>query len=156
MQQLVWTKRDCTCLPASSDHMIPFHQPKQLYWNMISELPIKLPIASSCQELTKCSCKKGCTRRCKCLRSEHACTALCNCACQQYITVRKTTVFQLVQYMCRNGQLSISYTDSLVVAGSNLMLAISCLNCCLKPGSHHAIFVFCWTQRRRKDENRMV
>ena len=26
----------------------------------------------------------------------------------------------------------------------------------LKPGTHHAIFVFCWTQRRRKDENRMV
>ena len=26
----------------------------------------------------------------------------------------------------------------------------------LKPGTHHAIFVFCWMQRRRKDENRMV
>ena len=42
------------------------------------------PIASSCQELTKCSCKKGCTVRRKCLRSELACTAFCNCACQQY------------------------------------------------------------------------
>ena len=26
----------------------------------------------------------------------------------------------------------------------------------IKPGTHHAIFVFCWMQRRRKDENRMV
>ena len=26
----------------------------------------------------------------------------------------------------------------------------------LKPGTHHAIFVFCWTQRRRKDDCRMV
>ena len=26
------------------------------------------PIAASCQELTKCSCKKGCKRRCKCLQ----------------------------------------------------------------------------------------
>ena len=26
----------------------------------------------------------------------------------------------------------------------------------VKPGTHHATFVFCWTQRRRKDENRMV
>ena len=41
------------------------------------------PIASICQELTKSSCKKGCTRRCKCLRSELASTALRNCACQQ-------------------------------------------------------------------------
>ena len=34
------------------------------------------PIASSCHELTKCSCKKGCTRRCTCLCSELACTSL--------------------------------------------------------------------------------
>ena len=26
----------------------------------------------------------------------------------------------------------------------------------LKPGTHHAIFVFCWTQGRRKDDRRMV
>ena len=25
-----------------------------------------------------------------------------------------------------------------------------------KPGTHHAIFVFCWMQRRRKDDRRMV
>ena len=50
-------------------------------WNVFwTKLP---PIATSCQELTKCSCKKGCTRRCKCLHSELACTAFCNCACQQ-------------------------------------------------------------------------
>ena len=42
-----------------------------------------LPEASqSCQELLKCGCKsdKGCTRRCKCVRSELQCTALCNCS----------------------------------------------------------------------------
>ena len=33
----------------------------------------------------------------------------------------------------------MSYTDSLVVAGSNLMLAISCLNCCLR---HFNLFYF--------------
>ena len=26
----------------------------------------------------------------------------------------------------------------------------------VKPGTHHPTFVFCWTQRRRKDENRVV
>ena len=52
-------------------------------WKMCwTKLP---PIASSCQEVTKCLCKKGCTRRCKCLHSELACTALCNCASQQYL-----------------------------------------------------------------------
>lgn len=39
------------------------------------------PIAASCQELTKCSCKKDCTRRCKCFKSGLACTALCGCEC---------------------------------------------------------------------------
>ena len=48
-------------------------------WTKLTLPPIKL----SCQELTKWLCKKGCTRRRKCLRSELACTALCNCACQQ-------------------------------------------------------------------------
>ena len=33
---LVWTKRGCTCLPASSNPMIPFHQPKQLYGNILT------------------------------------------------------------------------------------------------------------------------
>ena len=28
--------------------------------------------------------------------------------------------------------------------------SIAVLGQCLKPGTHHAIFVFCWTQRRRK------
>ena len=28
--------------------------------------------------------------------------------------------------------------------------------CSLKPGTHHAIFVVCWTQRRRKDDCCMV
>ena len=41
MRPLVWTKRGCTCLPASSDPMTPFHQPMQLYGNMLSEVPIK-------------------------------------------------------------------------------------------------------------------
>ena len=41
------------------------------------------PIATSCQELTKCSCKKGCNRRCKCFRSGLECTALCSCVCEQ-------------------------------------------------------------------------
>ena len=48
-------------------------------WTKLTLPPIKL----SWQELTKWLCKKGCTRRRKCLRSELACTAICNCACQQ-------------------------------------------------------------------------
>ncbi len=43
----------------------------------------KPPIAASCQELTKCSCKKGCNGRCKCFRFGLPCTALCNCVCEQ-------------------------------------------------------------------------
>jgi len=41
------------------------------------------PIATSCQELTKCACKKGCNRRCKCFRSGLSCIALCICVCEQ-------------------------------------------------------------------------
>ena len=67
-------------------------------WTKLTLPPIKL----SCQELTKWLCKKGCTRMRKCLRSELAyATVRVNSR-----TVRKTTVFQLVQYMCSNGQLS--------------------------------------------------
>lgn len=40
------------------------------------------PIAKSCQELMKCSCKKGCNQRCKCFSSGLACTALCSCVCE--------------------------------------------------------------------------
>lgn len=42
-----------------------------------------IPQASqSCQELLKCGCKseRGCTGRCKCIRAELPCTALCNCS----------------------------------------------------------------------------
>lgn len=37
--------------------------------------------SQSCQELLKCGCKseKGCTGRCKCVRAEMLCTALCKC-----------------------------------------------------------------------------
>ena len=45
--------------------------------------PIILPKASqSCQELLKCGCKseRGCAGRCKCVKAELPCTALCNCA----------------------------------------------------------------------------
>lgn len=40
------------------------------------------PISASCQELIKCSCKKGCKQRCKCFRSGLTCTALCSCDCE--------------------------------------------------------------------------
>ncbi len=35
--------------------------------------------AQSCQELVKCSCKKGCTSRCKCVKAALECTYLCSC-----------------------------------------------------------------------------
>ena len=40
--------------------------------------------ATSCQELTKCSCKKSCKRRCKCFRIGLSCTALCSCVCDHW------------------------------------------------------------------------
>ena len=40
------------------------------------------PIASCCQELTKCSCKLTCSSRCKCQTFGFCCTALCGCACE--------------------------------------------------------------------------
>lgn len=49
----------------------------QICWSTLS------PIAASCQQLTKCSCKKGCNRRCKCFKSGLPCTALCSCICDQ-------------------------------------------------------------------------
>jgi hypothetical protein len=40
-----------------------------------------LPEASkSCHELIHCSCKKGCTGRCKCVKAALKCTALCVCS----------------------------------------------------------------------------
>ena len=39
-----------------------------------------LPEASeSCYELIRCGCKKGCTRKCKCVKAALKCTALCSC-----------------------------------------------------------------------------
>ena len=52
-----------------------------------------------------------------------------------------------------------SFAMLLHMAGSNINRC-HCPTCELhyfvKPGTHHAIFVFCWTQRRRKDDCRMV
>lgn len=54
---------------------------KEETWQVVwTTLP---PVAASCQELTKCSCKRGCNRRCKCSHSGLSCTALCSCVCQQ-------------------------------------------------------------------------
>ncbi len=39
------------------------------------------PIATSCQELTKCGCKMECRGNCKCYRFNLPCTALCSCTC---------------------------------------------------------------------------
>lgn len=40
-------------------------------------------VAASCQELTKCGCKKTtCVGNCKCYRSGLPCTGLCTCNCQ--------------------------------------------------------------------------
>lgn len=51
-----------------------------------SPLWTTLPQAKdSCYELIQCGCKKGCRGRCKCLKANLQCTALCNCGgnCQQ-------------------------------------------------------------------------
>lgn len=47
------------------------------YWTSLS------PIASSCQQLVKCGCKRNCSGNCKCYRSGFQCTALCNCTCEE-------------------------------------------------------------------------
>ncbi|KAK6167169.1 hypothetical protein SNE40_021264 [Patella caerulea] len=49
----------------------------QIHW---TTLP---PIAASCQELTKCSCKTVCKGRCKCSQTELSCTSLCSCLCEK-------------------------------------------------------------------------
>lgn len=46
----------------------------QPLWTTIPEA------ASSCAELIRCRCKKGCTGRCKCNKAALKCTALCLCA----------------------------------------------------------------------------
>ncbi len=48
----------------------------QVYWTA-------LPPIATCQELTKCACKKVCTRRCKCFQSGLSCSALCSCICER-------------------------------------------------------------------------
>ena len=40
------------------------------------------PIATGCQELTKCQCQKVCSGRCSCFRCGLSYTTLCRCVCQ--------------------------------------------------------------------------
>ena len=66
----------------------PFPCPSEWGWVKVSNdmwapLWMTIPQASqSCQELLKCGCKseKDCAGRCKCVKAELPCTALCNCA----------------------------------------------------------------------------
>ena len=46
----------------------------QPFWTTLPEA------AESCYELIRCSCKKGCARRCKCVKAALKCTALCFCS----------------------------------------------------------------------------
>jgi len=47
-----------------------------------------LPEATdTCYELVHCSCKKGCTNRCKCKKASLTCTALCGCAGDCFLRV---------------------------------------------------------------------
>ena len=55
-------------------------------WGWIKEdtqwipLWMTLPkVSKVCRELIHCSCKKGCTNRCKCVKANLTCTALCHC-----------------------------------------------------------------------------
>ena len=66
----------------------PFLCPSEWGWvkvanDMWAPLWMTIPQAShSCVELLKCGCKsdRGCAGRCKCVKAELPCTALCNCA----------------------------------------------------------------------------
>jgi len=65
----------------------PFPCPSEWGWVKVSNdmwapLWMTIPPASqSCQELLKCGCKsgRGCAGRCKCVKAQLPCTALCNC-----------------------------------------------------------------------------
>ena len=49
------------------------------FWRVVwSSLP---PVATSCQEFTKCQCKTPCHGRCKCFKLNLPCTAMCSCNC---------------------------------------------------------------------------
>ena len=66
----------------------PFPCPSEWGWvkvanDMWAPLWMTIPQAlQSCQELLKCGCKseRGCAGRCKCVKAELTCAALCNCA----------------------------------------------------------------------------
>ena len=77
---VIWGQATCADPDIGSPADWGWMKTEEMWKAFWTKLP---PIGSSCQELTKCSCKKGCARRCKCLHSELACTAPCNCACQQ-------------------------------------------------------------------------
>ena len=62
------------------------HSPSAWGWNKQDGIwricwTILPSIAASCQQLTKCGCKKECGGRCKCFRCGLRCTALCSCTC---------------------------------------------------------------------------
>jgi hypothetical protein len=70
----------CHCLERAPQQ----HDPSLWGWvkddSKWSPLWTTLPeVSASCRELIHCSCKKGCTGRCKCVRANLVCTALCHC-----------------------------------------------------------------------------
>ena len=62
-------------LPSPSDWGWTRKEPNgwEVNWTTLPEA------TKACRELLRCGCKKGCRRKCKCLKAALQCTALCHC-----------------------------------------------------------------------------
>lgn len=67
----------CSPILPSPSHW-GWHQKDRTWLPHWTDLPA---VAKSCQELTRCGCKKECSGRCKCFKSGLTCTPLCGCSC---------------------------------------------------------------------------
>jgi hypothetical protein len=77
------------------------------YWTTLPQATHK------CQELVRCSCKKGCSNKCKCLKASLTCTPLCfcggDCTQQEWPSVSELTYGMVV---FRNVSNMFTYLDN--------------------------------------------
>jgi len=72
------------CWSHSLESQMPVFDPAEWGWCKDEDkwLPLWMTIpqvSQTCHELLHCSCKKGCTARCKCVKASLPCTCLCQC-----------------------------------------------------------------------------
>jgi len=84
LQHVIRAVHQALCWLQSLEKQPTAYDPSHWGWTRQADrwtpLWMTLPqLSQSCRQLIHCSCKKGCTSRCKCAKANLACTALCQC-----------------------------------------------------------------------------